>query len=86
MLSSDPFSDLTPGLNTASGDLSNWDFLQDLDFGVDLDFDNNALSQAERSQPTSKERIKEQNRKAQQRARQRKKVCKLRVRGQSCNF
>ncbi|KAL0031337.1 hypothetical protein WJX79_004570 [Trebouxia sp. C0005] len=62
-----------------ASDLSNWDFLQDLDFGCVLEQGNNANGQVEGPQltagpqPTSNERLKEKNRKAQQRARQKKK-------------
>ncbi len=59
-----------------SADLYNWDFLQDLDFAPDLEIDNNAISQIA-APHLSHERQKEKNRKAQQRARQKKKVRKV---------
>ncbi len=80
MLASDLLSDLGPVPESNLADLSNWDFLQDLDFGCALEQGNNAEAQVEGpqltagTQPTSNERLKEKNRKAQQRARQKKKV------------
>lgn len=68
--------------DTMSASLSSWDVLQDLDFGVDLDIDSNASCQAVALTATSRERQKELNRKAQQRTRQKKKVCKV----SACQF
>ncbi|DBA92181.1 hypothetical protein WJX77_001073 [Trebouxia sp. C0004] len=79
MLASDLLSDLGPVPESNLADLSNWDFLQDLDFGCVLEQGNNAETQVGGTQliagiqPTSNERLKEKNRKAQQRARQKKK-------------
>lgn len=79
MLASDLLSDLEPVPESNLADLSNWDFLQDLDFGCVLEQGNNVGAQAKGpqltagTQPTSNERLKEKNRKAQQRARQKKK-------------
>lgn len=72
MLALDPLEELDAAL-PPSADLSSWDFLQDLDFGHDLDLHND-LSVAAGPQATATERVKERNRKAQQRFRQRKKV------------
>ncbi|DBA92184.1 TPA: hypothetical protein ACH3X1_015897 [Trebouxia sp. C0004] len=73
MLASSAFDDLDAEAASMSADLSSWDFLQDLDFGVDLAADGTAQAQAVETQLTSTERVREQNRKAQQRARQKKK-------------
>ena len=64
--------------DSMSADLCNWDFLQDLDFAADLETDNNAISQIAAPDSSSHERQKERNRKAQQRARQKKKVRTIR--------
>ena len=58
-----------------TADLSGWDFLQDLDVEVDLGIDNCSLPQATGPALSSHERVKEKNRQAQKRARQRQKVC-----------
>ena len=61
-------------LDSPSADLSSWDFLQD----VDLAFDHNLYAANAASTSVtdtySKERLKEKNRQAQKRARQRKKA------------
>jgi len=74
MLAATAFDELDAQAASMSADLSSWDFLQDLDFGVDLATDGKAQSQTLKTQLTSTERVREQNRKAQQRARQKKKV------------
>ncbi len=74
MLASTAFDELDAQAASTSADLSSWDFLQDLEFGVDLATDGKAQSQTLKTQLTSTERVKEQNRKAQQRTRQKKKV------------
>ena len=74
MLASTGFDELDAQAASTSADLSSWDFLQDLEFGVDLAIDDKAQFQTLKTQLTSSERLREQNRKAQQRARQKKKV------------
>ena len=74
MLASTAFDELDAQAASTSADLSSWDFLQDLEFGVDRATDGKAQSQTLKTQLTSTERVREQNRKAQQRARQKKKV------------
>ncbi len=74
MIASTAFDELDAQAASMSADLSSWDFLQDLEFGVDLATDGKAQSQTLETQLTSTERVREQNRKAQQRARQKKKV------------
>ena len=74
MLAATAFDELDAQAASTSADLSSWDFLQDLEFGVDLATDDKAQPQTLKPQLTSSERVREQNRKAQQRARQKKKV------------
>lgn len=74
MLAMEPLEELDAAL-PPSADLSSWNFLQDLDFGHDLEL-HDELSPAAGPQVTASERVKERNRKAQQRFRQRKKVAK----------
>ncbi len=74
MIPSTAFDELDAQAASMSADLSSWDFLQDLEFGVDLATDGKVQLQTLKTQPTSTERVREQNRKAQQRARQKKKV------------
>lgn len=83
MFAFDPVIEPSAGLGTHSTDLSNWDFLQDLDFLQDPDPDDNAVFQAAKPEVTTNERLKEKNRKAQQRARQKKKVGKSPLQDQS---
>lgn len=63
------------GPDSSSADLSSWDILQDLEF-LGNPAASNVMPAAEgvQSQPSSKERLKEKNRQAQKRARQKKKV------------
>ncbi len=78
MFALDPLKLQQPGaeFDHMSADLCNWDFLQDLEFAPDLEIDNTAISQV-LAPPSSHELQKERNRKAQQRARQKKKVRKV---------
>ena len=62
---------LFAGTDSSPGDSTNWDFLQGLEFDSGPDTLSLPVS---RPHPTSNERLKEKNRKAQQRARQKKKV------------
>lgn len=61
---------LLAGTDSSPGDSTNWDFLQGLEFDSGPDILSLPVS---RPHPTSNERLKEKNRKAQQRARQKKK-------------
>jgi len=71
MFAPGPVDELVAGTDSSPGDSTNWDFLP----GLELDLGPDILSlPALRPQPTSNERLKEKNRKAQQRARQKKKV------------
>lgn len=85
MLACNAFDELDAQAASMSEDLLSWDFLQDLDFDVDQATDGKAQAQVLRSHFTSTERVREQKRKAQQRARQKKKVGRERhARDHSC--
>ncbi len=71
MFAPGPLDGLFAGTDSSPGDSTNWDFLQGLEFDSGPDVLSLPVS---RPRPTSNERLKEKNRKAQQRARQKKKV------------
>lgn len=75
MFASNPLSGIDSGFESASAGLTAWNFLEDLDVGFDSVVDDLALQQPANPQTTNQERIKEKNRIAQKRFRQRKKVC-----------
>lgn len=62
-------------IDSSPGDPTNWGFLEDLDFDVGLDSIPSLM--AARPQMSSSERLREKNRRAQQRARQKKKVVRV---------
>lgn len=76
---SDEFADSTGADGLCAAGLSSWDFLQELDFALDTNR-NSLLPQKQPKQTAnaSSEVLKEKNRQAQKRARQKKKVCDLR--------
>lgn len=66
-----------PQADSNSTELTTWDFLQDLDFGPEPDAAIFAVPQeAACVKASNSERLKEKNRKAQKRFRERKKVSK----------
>ncbi|DBA68459.1 hypothetical protein WJX79_009497 [Trebouxia sp. C0005] len=73
MFASNPLSGIDSGFESASAGLTAWNFLEDLDVGFDSVVDDLALQQPANPQTTNQERIKEKNRIAQKRFRQRKK-------------
>ena len=75
MFASDTVSGIASGFESASADLSAWNFLEELEAGFDPVVDDMALQQPANPHTTNQERIKEKNRLAQKRFRQRKKVC-----------
>ncbi|KAL0031367.1 hypothetical protein WJX79_006758 [Trebouxia sp. C0005] len=70
MFAPGPVDGFFAGTDSSPGDSTNWDFLQGLEFDSGPDTLSLPVS---RPHPTSNERLKEKNRKAQQRARQKKK-------------
>ncbi|KAL0048944.1 hypothetical protein WJX82_002927 [Trebouxia sp. C0006] len=73
MFASDPVSGIDSGFDSASADLTAWSFLEDLDAGFDPVVDDLALQQPADPKSTNQEKLKEKNRIAQKRLRQRKK-------------
>lgn len=73
MFASDTVSGIASGFESASADLSAWNFLEELEAGFDPVVDDMALQQPANPHTTNQERIKEKNRLAQKRFRQRKK-------------
>ena len=72
-------------LANPSAELSNWDFLQDLDFVPEPDTFVTSLPQETASDLSASTTIKEKNRQAQKRFRQRKKVHALPVYRDFCS-
>jgi len=62
-------------LESSSGQAS-WDFLEDLEVGVDLNANGGSVPQDGEAVLSSNERLKEKNRRAQKRARDKRKVVK----------
>ncbi len=75
MFASDPVLGIDPGFESASADLTAWNFLEALDAGFEPVVDDLVLQQPANPHTTNQEKIKEKNRIAQKRFRQRKKVC-----------
>ena len=69
-------------LESLSG-LASWDFLEDLEVRVDLNINGGTVPQDGKAVLSSNERLKEKNRRAQKRARDRKKVARLSMRDHS---
>ncbi len=65
---------LSPELESASDELSSWDFLQDLDAGFNLRVEDMHLPQPAMLGSAKHERLKEQNRVAQKRARDKRRA------------
>ncbi len=57
--------------------LVGWDFLEQLEVGVDLNINGDTVLQAGQAALGSNERLKDKNRRAQKRARDKKKVKRL---------
>ena len=71
-----PCSDApSAGPSSTATDLASWDILQDLDFLGDPAINELMPAEPVRVETSSQERLKEKNRQAQKRTRQKKKVC-----------